>query len=382
MIKCFDHKEKKQIALKLVINTQQMHEQGLIEAEILEHLSKLDKDCKEHIVRGNGSFMFRDHVCITFEILGQNLYDYSRSIHFKPIPARQLKCIAKNMLTALMFCHKNGVIHCDMKPENVLFYPNSVMECKIIDFGSSCFNGHQKYEYIQSRFYRAPEVILGVKYGTPMDIWSFACIVVEMLIGRPIFAGEDEQEQLEMKKEYIQKIQTVVMEYVKVVEPGDSVWSEAYFHGDGDEIEAILNTENGYVTQQAKRGYPYGYGEELEFTEPEKEQLGDVECDVYETEYTVDLAEQMNEDAGEEVISEPLTAVVTQKYYVDPGKDELIRVVTDLTDQTAKTEASVFMMSQGLSAEEALEKTSGDQLQELIEITAYDDDLSIEIPDV
>ena len=178
------------------------------------------------------------------------------------------------------------------------------------------------------------------------------------------------------------RISSPYTEYVKVVEPGDSVWSEAYFHGDGDEIEAILNTEDGYVTQQTKRGYPYGYGEELEFSEPEKEQLGDVECDVYETEYTVDLAEQMNEDAGEEVISEPLTAVVTQKYYVDPGKDELIRVVTDLSDQTAKTEASVFMMSQGLSAEEALEKTSGDQLQELIEITAYDDDLSIEIPDV
>ena len=178
------------------------------------------------------------------------------------------------------------------------------------------------------------------------------------------------------------RISSPYTEYVKVVEPGDSVWSEAYFHGDGDEIEAILNTEDGYVTQQTKRGYPYGYGEELEFTEPEKEQLGDVECDVYETEYTVDLAEQMNEDAGEEVISEPLMAVVTQKYYVDPEKDELIRVVTDLSDQTAKTEASVFMMSQGLSAEEALEKTSGDQLQELIEITAYDDDLSIEIPDV
>ena len=178
------------------------------------------------------------------------------------------------------------------------------------------------------------------------------------------------------------RISSPYTEYVKVVEPEESVWSEAYFHGDGDEIEAILNTDDGYVTQQTKRGYPYGYGEELEFTEPEKEQLGDVECDVYETEYTVDLAEQMNEDAGEEVISEPLTAVVTQKYYVDPGKDELIRVVTDLSDQTAKTEASVFMMSQGLSAEEALEKTSGDQLQELIEITAYDDDLSIEIPDV
>ena len=203
VIRCFDHKEKKQIALKLVINTQQMHEQGLIEAEILEHLNKIDKDCKEHVVRGNGSFMFRDHVCITFEILGQNLYDYSRSIHFQPVSAKQLKSIAKNMLSALMFCHKNGVIHCDMKPENVLFYPNSVMECKIIDFGSSCFNGHQKYEYIQSRFYRAPEVILGVRYGPPMDIWSFACIIAEMIMGRPLFAGEDEQEQLELIMEVL-----------------------------------------------------------------------------------------------------------------------------------------------------------------------------------
>ena len=203
VIRCFDHKTKKQIALKLVINTQQMHEQGLIEAEILDHLNKLDPNSNEQIVRGCGSFMFRDHVCITFEILGQNLYDYSRSIHFQPISLRQLKSIAKNMLSALMFCHKNGVIHCDMKPENVLFLPNSTMECKIIDFGSSCFNGHQKYEYIQSRFYRAPEVILGIRYGPPMDIWSFACIIIEMMIGRPIFAGDNEQEQIEMIMEVL-----------------------------------------------------------------------------------------------------------------------------------------------------------------------------------
>ena len=177
------------------------------------------------------------------------------------------------------------------------------------------------------------------------------------------------------------RVSSPYVEHVKVLEPGDSLWSEAYFYGDGDGVKALLDTDSGYVEQKTQRGYPYGYGEELEFADPEKEMLGEVECDVYETEYTVDLAEKMNGDAGEEVIKEPLTAVVTQKYYVDPEKDELIRVVTDLTDQTAKTEASVLMMSQGLSAEEALEKTSGDQIQEILEIKAYDSGMSIEIPE-
>ena len=203
VLRCYDHKTKTQVALKIVINTKQMHEQGKIEVMILQHLNNKDPDHQSDIVRGLDSFIFRNHVCATTEILGQNLYEYSRSIRFQPMSIKQIKSIAKHMLTALAFCHKNGVVHCDMKPENVLLLPNSSMNCRVIDFGSSCFKGHQKYEYIQSRFYRAPEVILGITYGPPMDIWSFACIVIEMMIGRPIFPGENEQEQLEMIMEVL-----------------------------------------------------------------------------------------------------------------------------------------------------------------------------------
>lgn len=52
------------------------------------------------------------------------------------------------------------------------------------------------YTYIQSRFYRSPEVILGMSYGLPIDMWSMGCILAELLTGYPIFPGEDEQEQL------------------------------------------------------------------------------------------------------------------------------------------------------------------------------------------
>lgn len=206
VLKVYDHKEKMDVALKIIINTKQMQEQGLIETNILSLLNDgSDPQHNNYIVRMMDSFKFRSHVCVTFEILGQNLYEYSRSLHYKALPLSQLKSIAQQMFTALQFCHENKrIIHCDMKPENVLLVSKNNKNCiRVIDFGSSCFVGRQKYEYIQSRFYRAPEVILGQKYGPPMDIWSVGCILCEMESGRPIFPGDDEYEQIRLFMEVL-----------------------------------------------------------------------------------------------------------------------------------------------------------------------------------
>lgn len=67
---------------------------------------------------------------------------------------------------------------------------------RVIDFGSSCFEGKTIYTYIQSRYYRAPEVILGIGYNRKIDIWSFGCIIAELHLGYPLFAGDDEHEQM------------------------------------------------------------------------------------------------------------------------------------------------------------------------------------------
>ena len=66
----------------------------------------------------------------------------------------------------------------------------------MIDFGSSCYEHQRIYTYIQSRFYRAPEVILGSRYGLPIDMWSLGCILAELAVGCPLFPGEDESDQL------------------------------------------------------------------------------------------------------------------------------------------------------------------------------------------
>jgi dual specificity tyrosine-phosphorylation-regulated kinase 2/3/4 len=170
-----------------------MHEQGQIEARMLGQLNVLNS---QYIVRAYDFFTFRWHICITFEILGKNLYELSKSQRFKPMPLPICRGYLNQILSGLEECHRIKIVHCDLKPENVLIVPKDRTRVKLIDFGSSCIEGHQKYEYIQSRFYRAPEVILGMPYGPPMDIWSAVLIFIEVLIGCPLFPGNDELEVL------------------------------------------------------------------------------------------------------------------------------------------------------------------------------------------
>ena len=89
------------------------------------------------------------------------------------------------------------VIHCDMKPENILFTDESCRRVKIIDFGASCEDCASGFFYVQSRFYRAPEIVLGIQYDHAVDMWSFGCILYELLMGSPLFPAKDENELIE-----------------------------------------------------------------------------------------------------------------------------------------------------------------------------------------
>ena len=101
------------------------------------------------------------------------------------------------MLESLRFLsEKLDIIHCDLKPENILLCQPKRSAIKIIDFGSSCKTDKKMYSYIQSRFYRSPEVLLGVPYTAAIDIWSLGCILVEMHTGEPLFGGSDSHDQL------------------------------------------------------------------------------------------------------------------------------------------------------------------------------------------
>ena len=125
-----------------------------------------------------------------------NLYEFIKLHDFRGFSLKLIRRFTKQMLNSLVLLHSRKIIHCDLKPENVLLAHPAHSEIKVIDFGSSCHENERVYTYIQSRFYRSPEVILGMTYGMPIDMWSLGCILAELLTGYPIFPGENEQEQL------------------------------------------------------------------------------------------------------------------------------------------------------------------------------------------
>ncbi|XP_018497702.2 dual specificity tyrosine-phosphorylation-regulated kinase 2-like [Galendromus occidentalis] len=205
VVKAFDHKTHTHVALKMVRNERRFHRQAQEEIKILDHLRKQDKDNTMNIIHMYEHFTFRNHMCITFELLSINLYELIKKNKFGGFSLQLVRKFAHSLLQCLDALHRNRIIHCDLKPENILLKQQGRSGIKVIDFGSSCYEHQRVYTYIQSRFYRAPEVILGSKYGMPIDMWSLGCILAELHTGYPLLPGEDEGDQLACTMELLGK---------------------------------------------------------------------------------------------------------------------------------------------------------------------------------
>lgn len=170
------------MALKILRNDPCVSKQGEIEIKLLKTLMN-----SPSIVKMKTSFMFRNHICIAFELLSKNLYELLRANKFKGLPIQIIISMARQILEGLSKTHSESIIHGDLKPENILLKTQSKSGVKIIDYGSGCFSSEIVFSYIQSRFYRAPEILLGRSYGPEIDIWSFGCILFELYSGMPLF---------------------------------------------------------------------------------------------------------------------------------------------------------------------------------------------------
>jgi len=196
VIKAYDHKTQTYVSIKIVRNEKRFHRQAHEEIRILTHLRKQDKDNNMNVVHLYEHFNFRNHICMTFELLSYNLYEVIKRNKFQGFSLHLVRKFALNIILCLDALNRNKIIHCDLKPENVLLKTKDKSGIKVIDFGSSCYEHQRVYTYIQSRFYRAPEVILGGRYGLSIDMWSLGCILAELYTGYPLLPGEDEGDQL------------------------------------------------------------------------------------------------------------------------------------------------------------------------------------------
>lgn len=203
VVKALDHASGMVVAVKLIRNRRKIANQAKQEVQILQYIRDADPSGRYGLVQMLDTFSFRGHVCIVYELLGINLYDHMKETDFFPMALSTVKQIASRVLISLAFLWKENIVHCDLKPENILLSPEGDMTVKVVDLGSACFSTDTTYTYIQSRFYRAPEVILGLPYERPIDLWSFGCILCELATGYPLFPGENERDQLGCIMEFL-----------------------------------------------------------------------------------------------------------------------------------------------------------------------------------
>lgn len=107
----------------------------------------------------------------------------------------QVKCYLQQLLRGLEHCHRQGVLHRDIKGSNLLLDNGGVL--KIADFGLATFFNPDQKQPLTSRvvtlWYRPPELLLGAtEYGVAVDLWSTGCILAELLAGKPIMPGRTE----------------------------------------------------------------------------------------------------------------------------------------------------------------------------------------------
>jgi dual specificity tyrosine-phosphorylation-regulated kinase 1 len=186
------------VAVKVIKNREAFRRQAKTEIKLLELLNARDPHDQWCVVRYLEHFEHNGHVCLVFEQLAFNLYELLRRTHFRGVAVGLIRKFARQILTTLAYLSlpEIDIIHSDLKPENVLFRVPHRSALKVIDFGSSCQREKQQYKYIQSRFYRSPEVILELPYTQAIDMWSLGCILVELHTGMPLFSGKDEGDQI------------------------------------------------------------------------------------------------------------------------------------------------------------------------------------------
>ncbi|XP_046391109.1 serine/threonine-protein kinase PRP4 homolog [Ischnura elegans] len=185
------------VAVKIIRNNEVMHKTGLKELEILKRLNDADPDDRFHCLRLFRHFFHKQHLCLVFEPLSMNLrevlkkYGKDVGLHVKAV-----RSYSQQLFLALKLLKKANILHADIKPDNILVNESKLV-LKLCDFGSASHVAENEITpYLVSRFYRAPEIILGIPYDFGIDMWSAGCTIYELYTGKIMFAGKTNNQML------------------------------------------------------------------------------------------------------------------------------------------------------------------------------------------
>ncbi|PSK34621.1 hypothetical protein C7M61_004981 [Candidozyma pseudohaemuli] len=292
VVACYDKVNRDTVAIKIIRNIPKYRDAAKIELRILTTLKKFDNDNKNHCIHLRECFDYRGHICIVTDLLKISLYDFLENNKFKPYPGSHIQAISKQLIRSVTFFHDLNLIHTDLKPENILLHDDTYLRkqlksstiissyfnlnsssekrrldkppkflrilnnplIQIIDFGSAIFDDEYHSSIVSTRHYRAPEIVLGVGWSFPCDVWSVGCILVELVIGEPVFRTHDNLEHLAMIEKICgTKISKEMVRYLKQKENecGLKYFTNDYrrlygehFSDDEDDDDVIIDDES------------------------------------------------------------------------------------------------------------------------------------------
>ena len=184
------------MCVKVIKNDKRFFDQALDEIRLLRLLQARAQQCdtsleREHILTLLDCFYHQEELCIVTELLHDNLYVFGRYCRMcgdaEYFTLARVASIGHQLMRALRFVHGAGIIHADIKPENIVFRSYTACTVTLIDFGTSAFIADPSESYAQSRDYRAPEVVLGLTYAQKIDVWSVGAVLAEIYTGRVLF---------------------------------------------------------------------------------------------------------------------------------------------------------------------------------------------------
>lgn len=193
---------KQVVAIKMMRNNDALRKGGYTEIAILQKLNDADPENRKHIVKFERYFDYRGHLCMAFENLSMNLREVLRKFgNNVGINLGATRTYAYQIFVSLAHMQKCSIIHADLKPDNILVNEQRNV-LKICDLGtaidrSDAATAHtQITPYLVSRFYRAPEIILGMPYDYGVDMWSIGCTLYELYTGKILFTGDSNNQML------------------------------------------------------------------------------------------------------------------------------------------------------------------------------------------
>lgn len=208
VLEALNIKSSKKYALKVIRNENRFRKQCQHEINILKKLNQNNDKNKYPIIKYYGFFDFKNHICLIFELLSDmNLGDLMKKTNYNGLELKNVVKFSRQIAHAIKYIHRNNFIHCDLKLQNIVMVNSKKCKIKILDFGISRVDEKiNDYFYVQTLYYRAPEIFEKKNYNKSIDIWSYGCLIGELYTGFPLIYGKDEKHQYKL----IQDVKNII----------------------------------------------------------------------------------------------------------------------------------------------------------------------------